>query len=352
MSQNNRLPKKAGKTLVSFNQLTSTDQITPELEGIHLSILAVLELLPDPLYIYDLQTDEVIISNDRLWNILGFSEEEIKNSVIDFFIEKVHPDDLKLFHKDARSWENSHENRITEHEFRIRDSRERWQWFSVREKVLSRNDQGQPAFILGTLKQIHSQRSLEANLFGVHRLMGVGCFDWIASDNLHFWSDGLFDIFDLPPSAPIPKNGYMEFVDEQDREKVGEVFQKDGRIGAEVDLEFRIRSSRGNEKSIRLIGRQIGDRTNTNAGFTGVLINVTEKKKAERELRRRTSELERKTQNLEKINQEMERVQNLMVNRELKMVQLKKELRDIKPKAANKDLYDWSEYGISNEDNV
>jgi len=58
-------------------------------------------------------------------------------------------------------------------------------------------------------------------------------------------------------------------------------------------------------------------------GFTSIIANITKMKKAEKDLRKKNLELEEKVRDLEDINE-------LMVDREVKMVELKEEIKTLK----------------------
>ncbi|HEV2232492.1 MAG TPA: CHASE3 domain-containing protein [Terriglobia bacterium] len=115
------------------------------------------------------------------------------------------------------------------------------------------------------------------------------------------------EIFGYPTLQP--KWGYeifMTHVVPDDREGVKESFEK-GIASGQLNIECRIR--RNDDNSVRWIsaqGRQIRNEKNEPVRMSGVITDITERKRAEEGIRRLNTDLERRTADLEIANKELE----------------------------------------------
>ena len=106
---------------------------------------------------WNVQTGEVIFNN-RWFEIVGYSPEELAPESIQTWIDLLHPDDLKA----SREIAKKHFNGESEHfvcECRMKHKNGNWVWVLDRGKLLSRTPDGKPLRMLGTHSDI-TQRKL------------------------------------------------------------------------------------------------------------------------------------------------------------------------------------------------
>ena len=81
--------------ICSENTLPSSDQSLKFLE-------TLINLSPDILYIYDLNEQKNIYSNNGIQTVLGYSVEEIKDMGHQLIQILMHPDDFKVYVEQTR----------------------------------------------------------------------------------------------------------------------------------------------------------------------------------------------------------------------------------------------------------
>jgi PAS domain S-box-containing protein len=127
----------------------------------------------------------------------------------------------------------------------------------------------------------------EAYLLAAQRLSHTGCWAWRVGNEEVYWSDEYFRIVGLDPGTATPN-----------RELDAGVWHPDDRKLAEATLETARREKRGYEMDLRVVrpdgsiryvhsfGQPVFDDAGEVVELIGVLVDVTERKRAERALRK------------------------------------------------------------------
>ncbi|HYE55140.1 MAG TPA: ATP-binding protein [Chitinophagaceae bacterium] len=131
------------------------------------------------------------------------------------------------------------------------------------------------------------------------RIASLGSWEWDIKTNKVFWSDELFTIFDVSPPDFIPSyQGYLNFVVEDDRERVNAVIMKCLQDGDPFSVETKVMSSDGQVKVLFTQGTRVSENGEV-IRMSGIAQDITSRKKAEADLERKNKELERKNKELE-----------------------------------------------------
>jgi PAS domain S-box-containing protein len=121
-----------------------------------------------------------------------------------------------------------------------------------------------------------------------------------------WWSDELYRIFGLSPEQYTPTfESYLERVFSEDRETVAQVIQRAPQQGARFHYEARIIRSDGEMRVIESHG-EVLDEDGLVTAIVGTAQDVTERRRAEDELKRVRLQLERHADDLERSNQALE----------------------------------------------
>jgi len=134
---------------------------TAELKERQHFIEAILDAEPGTVYIYDLQENRnVFVNRDWLINY-GYTSEETQNDE-NLLAKVIHPDDLPRIakhHDQLRNTDNEKTIRVVE--YQIRKKSGEWSWVQSRDKVFTRNEQGEVTQILGILHDITESKQAQ-----------------------------------------------------------------------------------------------------------------------------------------------------------------------------------------------
>jgi hypothetical protein len=115
---------------------------------------------------------------------------------------------------------------------------------------------------------------------------------------------------------------FLEHVLPEDRGAVDASFHEAARTSADWSFECRIRRVDGEVRWIWAAGRHRSDASGRMRRMAGIVQDITGRKQAEAELRRRAEALRG-------INSELERFNRAMVGRESRMIELKQEINHL-----------------------
>jgi PAS domain S-box-containing protein len=110
---------------------------------------------------WNLRTDEVMY-NERWAEMIGYDVNDIEKN-IESWKKLVHPDDQEL----VENIINEHINHITpffEAEFRMKNSKDRWQWILARGKITEWDKNNEPFRFTGTTMDLDERKKVEEEL--------------------------------------------------------------------------------------------------------------------------------------------------------------------------------------------
>jgi PAS domain S-box-containing protein len=129
-------------------------------------------------------------------------------------------------------------------------------------------------------------RRSEAYLTQAQNLSHTGSFGWHTSSGGIYWSAEAFRIFELNPSTtPTVELIMHDRVHPEDVADFGQVVAHASQHGRDFTHEYRLRMPDGRIKHIRVAAHAIGS-DGGNIEFAGAVMDITERKRAEAELRR------------------------------------------------------------------
>lgn len=128
-------------------------------------------------------------------------------------------------------------------------------------------------------------RRSEAYLSEAQRLSHTGSFGWVVSTGEIFWSEESFRIFQYDPTTRPNVELVLQRVHPEDAVFVQQTMERASQDGKDMDFEHRLMMSDGSIKHVRVVGRSASGHS-TERAFVGAVMDVTERKRAERALRR------------------------------------------------------------------
>jgi formate hydrogenlyase transcriptional activator len=209
----------------------------------------------------------------------------------------IHPEDVEGFVDKWRAALASGEPFVAES--RVRRSDGEYRWFLQRNVPL-RDETGKIVKWYGTGIDIEERRRAEeslqsskAYLAEAQRLSQTGSWAWNPATNKNtYQSEEFMRVLGYDPRAPLPSfEEFIQRVHPDDRAANREHFEKAIRDEADFEFEYRIVHPDKGVRDIHVIGHPVLSTSGHLLEFVGTVIDVTERKRAEEELRRSEMEL-------------------------------------------------------------
>ena len=127
-------------------------------------IQRIADSTPSIIYIYDLTGPKITYTNYKIESILGYSPDDVMKKGQKFFEDYIHPDDLRKLMSTYQRYSGAKDEEILNSEYRIRNSAGQWRWFRSHDVVFARDDKNRVTEILGSAFDITDRKLLEEEL--------------------------------------------------------------------------------------------------------------------------------------------------------------------------------------------
>ncbi len=147
------------------NDITEKSRLTKELKFSENLLREIMERSADVFYRQDINTGKFDFVSSKSKNVLGFSPAEMKDLTYEAQKKYIHPEDfpkLMNFPRDLIAADKRGINSISR-EFRILFSSDRYKWVKGTYN-LSKDSDGNPAYVVGSLRDITKRKEAEENL--------------------------------------------------------------------------------------------------------------------------------------------------------------------------------------------
>jgi PAS domain S-box-containing protein len=203
----------------------------------------------------------------------------------------VHPDDLATVEE---TWRAAVAAGLPyEHEVRVRTAGGAYQWFLARGVPL-RDENGHIVKWYGTLHDIEDKKQAEENLrrseaylAEAQRLTHIGSWVYnIAAGDRTYTSDEFCRLYGFDPEKGVPP--YREFrqrIHREDLDRVVETYERGVGERTDFEIDYRIVLPDGTIKYLHAIAHPVINAAGDLIEFVGTVMDVTERKRAEEELR-------------------------------------------------------------------
>jgi PAS domain S-box-containing protein len=242
----------------------------------------LVEQSPDAMLVHRRGT--IIFANDACARLFGAaSADELQGK---HHLDFVHPDDRDAVKERMERFSGDFESvRRTETKFVRLDGRELHVGVAARSFIYGDEDAIQVTFRdISRRKQIEEElRKSEANLTAAQAIAHVGNWGWDLVNDVLLWSAEMYriygisaDDFDLSPSS------VAKLIHPEDAVR-HEQWILDMLSGRPLDaFEFRIVRPDGSERAVQMLGGAVErDATGLAVGLSGVVLDITERKRAE-----------------------------------------------------------------------
>jgi PAS domain S-box-containing protein len=234
-------------------------------------------------------------TNDRWATMLGYAPEELEPT-FETFLSLLHKEDRARV-MDVLKEHVSSEEKAFEQTFRMRAADGAWRWILSRGRVVAWNEDGTARRAVGTHMDITPQKEREAALERSQfllresqRIAHLGHFVWNVSESTLQWSRETYRIFGFPvpeaaASEPVTLAQYFAAVHPDDREAMQEAAARTLQTTKMSVLEHRIIRPDGTQRVVEIRGLAMErDQDGHPTRVIGTALDITERKKREREL--------------------------------------------------------------------
>jgi PAS domain S-box-containing protein len=134
-----------------------------------------------------------------------------------------------------------------------------------------------------------SLRESESYLAEAQKLSHTGSWAWNPNpdNDIRYWSEECYRVLGFDPARPVPRfEEFFQKIHPDDQAASGERFEKAIRDKSDLELDYRIVHPDKGDRDIHVVGHAVLDRSGDLHEFVGTVIDITERKRAEEELRR------------------------------------------------------------------
>ena len=234
-----------------------------------------------------------VVWSDETYRI--FEYDHTLKLTIDSVVQRVHPDDRPEFQKVIES--ASAGATQFEHTYRLLLPDGRVQHVHALAHVLQ-DTSGNREFVgaatdVTSIKRAEEElRKSEAYLAEAQRLSQTGSWAWSPDRDITYWSEECYRVLSFDPQDGLPRfEDFFQRLHPDDQPGFRELIQTAIGEKAEWEADYRIVHPDGPVRDIHVVGHPVLSTSGHLVEFVGTVIDVTERKRAEEELRRSEAEL-------------------------------------------------------------
>jgi len=270
----------------------------------------------DGMWDWDLKTNQVFF-DPRYYQMSGYEPNEFPH-LLEEFQNRIHPDDVSYVMTEAEKHLKEEVERFNV-KFRFRKKSGEWQWIQGKGIVVERNDKGIPQRFVGTHRDINELKQTEEALHKSDERFNLamkasndGIFDWNLETNDIYYSQSWKKMLGYTDDElPNDFSVWESNTEKKDAEMSWELQQK--LISKQIDrfvLEFKMKHKDGHWVDILSKAEAIFDENGKAVRIVGTHTDITERKRAEEEIKQMNEQLElrvnERTAQLEETNKELE----------------------------------------------
>ena len=229
-------------------------------------------------------------------NIFGYETGEITGKNLTMIMPHSY---AQQHHENILRILNSKDNRLINRTLEINGLHKNGHEFPI-EISLSNWETASGKFFTGIIRDITRRKITEkileehkASLAAAQRIANIGSWDWHLGSNTVKWSDEMFKIFDIDPETHEGRSeSLLKAIHPDDVESFTHSLNNNLANGNSPSLEYRIIRKDGEVRTIYSMGQVEFDEAGKPVRSIGTIQDITERKKAEEEIRRVNSFLD------------------------------------------------------------
>lgn len=150
-------PDDYDAVILSITDITSRKLIELSLQEREGFWSDVVRTVPDHLYVQDVISQRMIFSNHHLGQTLGYNRTELQQMGEYFWEILLHPEDADYYHRSRQVQRQAGYRQLMQCQLRFRHRDGLWRRFEIREQALARDKDDQVTRIIGVAKDITDQ---------------------------------------------------------------------------------------------------------------------------------------------------------------------------------------------------
>ncbi len=304
--------------------ITERKRAEEQLRSNHRFISEMTAVLPGMLYIFDLKEQRNVYVNRHTGVALGYNTEEVHALGADFIPTVLHPDDVSRMHEHFEILKRQRDGVTVQIEYRFRHRNGTYRWFLSRDVVWQRASDGQVCQVLGmatditerkqaeeelnclndTLEQRISERTLalresEERLRLAQQAAHIGTFEWNLQTGTSTWTPQLEALYGLAPGEfGRTQCAWEQLIHPDDRARAVSLMGQAFKTGKPTEGEWRVVWPDGSLHWLAGRWRLLKNGAGMPLRMIGINLDITDRKRAEEELRRQQTKLEDLTSKL------------------------------------------------------
>jgi len=285
---------RTGNSTHAVVRLTDISELERTVDSLRRSEERLLEVLNNSLvtsYKRNLKTNTYEYLSPVIYQISGYTAGEMMSFSIEKVLSLLHPDDqpeIGIILSEALSGETKTAIQI---EFRFLHKEGRYIWIHD-QFIIMHDENGKPMATIGSFSDITGRKQAEeelrqsaARLNEAQEMGNLGSFSYDVLLNESKTSPHLNKIFGFSPDQENPVRTWVEILHPDDRERMESAVKQCIEAGLPFQADYRIlRPTDGMTRWLHVIARAEKDSYGKVIRFSGVNIDITDRKEAEEEL--------------------------------------------------------------------
>ncbi len=182
-------------------------------------------------------------------------------------------------------------------EYQAKTNQGETKWIIDQAMVVSRDAEGKPLRVIGTIQDITERKNNELALLESQRIAHLGSWTLDIGSGRMVWSEEVYRIFELDPAQFSPTYDHLlEAIHPEDKEVINAVYIQSLGDKKPYAVTHRLRMSNGSIKWVEQRGTTEFDAVGTPLLTRGTMQNITEQKLAELDLQAYRKQLEEMVQ--------------------------------------------------------